>query len=533
MALHTRGAILFNRGQLYGANINRSPSAYQANSQQERAKYQSDVDKSVEVLKFVESTGRPLGVIVWFPVHCTSMNNSNILISGDNKGLASLLFEQAMNPGSLPGKGPFVAAFPNPNPGDVSPNTGGPHCMDTGLSCDNVHSTCNGRVEKCVGVGPGRDMFESTYIIGQKQYTIGRQLFESATTRVSGPVGFVHQFIDMSKQQVRVGNGFVQTCKPAMGHSFAAGTTDGPGEFDFKQSTTQNNKNPFWNILRDVLRPPSPELVRCHNPKPILLATGEMTVPYDWQPVIVDVQVIRIGNILNIGLPGEFTTMAGRMIRQVVKSVAPGFQVLLSGLANSYTSYIVTPEEYSVQRYEGASCIYGPFTLLAYLDQYARLGKAAAAGQEMPATGLQPPNLLNRQIELRPGVLYDNPSFGRRFGDVVYDALPQHVRGTTVYVAFVAANPRNDLKQESSFLIVERKTGGNDWRVVATDSNWETRFYWRRTNVVTGSSVVSITWDIPVNQETGVYRIRYFGTSKRSDKTLSQFMGSSREFQVI
>ena len=30
--------------------------------------------------------------------------------------------------------------------------------------------------------------------------------------------------------------GVVQrTCQPALGYSFAAGTTDGPGEFDFKQ----------------------------------------------------------------------------------------------------------------------------------------------------------------------------------------------------------------------------------------------------------------------------------------------------------
>ena len=27
----------------------------------------------------------------------------------------------------------------------------------------------------------------------------------------------------------------MKTCKPALGYSFAAGTTDGPGAFDFKQ----------------------------------------------------------------------------------------------------------------------------------------------------------------------------------------------------------------------------------------------------------------------------------------------------------
>ncbi len=32
--------------------------------------------------------------MAWFPVHCTSINNTNSLISGDNKGAASQMFEK-------------------------------------------------------------------------------------------------------------------------------------------------------------------------------------------------------------------------------------------------------------------------------------------------------------------------------------------------------------------------------------------------------------------------------------------------------
>ena len=35
-------------------------------------------------------------VYSWFAVHCTSMNNTNGLISSDNKGYASQLFERNM-----------------------------------------------------------------------------------------------------------------------------------------------------------------------------------------------------------------------------------------------------------------------------------------------------------------------------------------------------------------------------------------------------------------------------------------------------
>ena len=48
-------------------------------------------------------------------------------------------------------------------------------------------------------------------------------------------------------------------------------------------------------------------------------------------------------------------------------------KVMLAGLSNVYTHYITTYEEYQKQRYEGASTIYGPHTLRAYLQQYAYL----------------------------------------------------------------------------------------------------------------------------------------------------------------
>ena len=39
-----------------------------------------------------------------------------------------------------------MAAHAQSNEGDVSPNTKGPICIDTGKPCDYKTSTCNGRV---------------------------------------------------------------------------------------------------------------------------------------------------------------------------------------------------------------------------------------------------------------------------------------------------------------------------------------------------------------------------------------------------
>lgn len=156
-------------------------------------------------------------------------------------------------------------------------------------------------------------MFESTRIIGEKQYEKARELFDNANTKLRGPVNYVHQFVDMSNVVVVLPNNLtVRTCKPAMGYSFAAGTIDGPGAFNFQQGETSST--PFWNLVRDFLRRPPHELTECQHPKPILVASGEMKFPYNWQPTILPTQILRIGDILIAGLPGEFTTMAGRSV---------------------------------------------------------------------------------------------------------------------------------------------------------------------------------------------------------------------------
>jgi hypothetical protein len=53
-------------------------------------------------------------------------------------------------------------------------------------------------------------------------------------------------------------------------------------------------------------------------------------------------------------------------------------QVVLSGLTNTYASYITTWEEYQVQRYEGAFTLYGPHTLDAYIQTAVQMAEVGA-----------------------------------------------------------------------------------------------------------------------------------------------------------
>lgn len=59
--------------------------------------------------------------------------------------------------------------------------------------------------------------------------------------------------------------------------------------------------------MRDFLAKPSKEQIECHRPKPILLNTGEMDKPYPWQAKIVPIQLLRVGQLVIIGVPAEFT----------------------------------------------------------------------------------------------------------------------------------------------------------------------------------------------------------------------------------
>lgn len=530
-----RGYIYWNQGDVLHANINRSPSAYDANPKKERDKYKGNTDTRMFLLKFTDIHNNPVGMINWFAVHPTSMNNTNQLISGDNKGYAQLKFEQVMNGKRILGKGPFVAAFAQANEGDVSPNLNGPRCIDTGLPCDFQTSTCNGRNDKCIAFGPGKDMFESTAMLGERQFQKALDLFNSANQRLSGPVSYAYQAVNMGRYEVDDNEAEpTTTCKAALGYSFAAGTTDGPGEFDFAQSTTTSTV--FWNIVRDFIQRPSKELNKCQHPKPILLPVGEMRFPYPWVASVVPTQLLKIGQAYIIGAPGEFTTMAGRRVMAAVEKVVKPKQedalVVFAGLCNTYTHYVTTYEEYQVQRYEGASTLYGPHTLEAYKKQFELLARSITSSTPMPPS-LPLPNLLSKQISLKTPVVFDGVAIRKRFGQVVADVKPSYRKGETVSVTFLSGHPRNNLMLEDTYLTVEKlRKGGDTWEVVATDANWETRFYWTRTSSLWGHSQVTVTWDIPQDAEPGTYRIRHFGHSKNLIQVIIPYEGTSSRFRV-
>jgi neutral ceramidase len=486
---------------------------------------------------------KPRGVINWFSVHPTSMNNSNHLISGDNKGLASLMFEKSMNQGKMPGRGPFVAAFASSNLGDISPNINGPYCMNSREKCSNIQSVCDD-ASMCIASGPGKDMFESTYLIAKRQFNKAKQLLNSPIklqTKIEGKFFSAFQWIDMTRQQVKLNNGTIaKTCMPALGYSFAAGTTDGPGMSWFTQGTRRSSR--MWSFVGDLLKRPSEEQTQCHAPKPILLNTGEMSFPYKWHPDVVSTQLLKLGQLVIAGVPGELTTMAGRRLRDTISKVMPNTKVVIAGLSNSYTHYVTTFEEYQEQRYEAGSTIYGPHTLLAYQKQYERLAEMSLKEEvDIENISKAPSDLYHvankYSLQFLSHVLYDGKPFGYEFGDCLVQPPLVAYRGVdTVVVEFVSSHLRNNFQTEKSFLYIEKLRDDNErrkWKIIAVDTDWETTLEWSRTSYLFSQSKVQISWEIPKNTKPGIYRIRHVGVYKSFlGGMMQKYKGYTKNFKV-
>lgn len=293
-----------------------------------------------------------------------------------------------------------------------------------------------------------------------------------------------------------------------------------------------------------------------------------MHYPYEWAPYIVEITIMKIGNLVILAVPGEFTTMAGRRLIKAVRekvedSWGEDIHFVIAGLSNTYSSYITTYEEYQVQRYEGGFTLFGPHTLDAYIQEFSRLADCMV-GPSICTAGPLPPNLLNKQWSLVPGVLVDAVPFGHDFGDVSIDLQGQTYHpGDVAEAEFHAACPRNNVRLEGSFIQIQRKKekswnlhrlwrhmfqiirglpsspGGTreeeegSWAVEFTDSDWSTKFFWYRKDTLSPYSYAKIHWEIPERVKKGTYRIKYLGDYKDFLGEIKPFEGVSTEFQVI
>lgn len=193
---------------------------------------------------------------------------------------------------------------------------------------------------------------------------------------------------------------------------------------------------------------------------------------------------------------------------------------------------------HSIQRYEGASTLYGPHTLAAYIDRTIasmKWLKADSPTRQHREKNKYPPDNSGRSISLIIGVLFDRTPWSKNFGDVVSDVPNARYRhGEKVSASFVGANPRNNLRLEQTYAAVEyRPTANAAWEQVRDDSDWGLSFHWRRTSKLLGLSEVDVKWEIEDSAPAGEYRLRYYGDSKSIRGKLTMIEGFSSAFTVV
>lgn len=372
------GKILINKGDVQKSGWNRSPRMYENNPAEEKALYGSNTDKSMTILKFVNLAGKDIGMINWFAVHPDSIGPENKLISGDNKGHASYMFEKDMGTDYQTSK-TFVAAFAQSNAGDITPNvpfTAHFGTVESAMDAAGIDYTDTVALGLPWPQAKGEADIEQNIalkVIATRQYEKAKELYDSATEEINGSIDFRHEWVDM--RRLFIESEGVTTCPGGMGASYSYGSpADNPSPYPlFKEGVTVDSidwKKDFETAFLSNILPWAIGIIypatitdayrNCHYPKPVILATGLMSfspkkIPLT--PQIVPLQVLKIGNFAIGAIPTEVTTMAGRRIKNTLadglKQVGVTSSVV-AGLANTYTSYLATKEEYQLQGYEGA-----------------------------------------------------------------------------------------------------------------------------------------------------------------------------------
>jgi neutral ceramidase len=499
------GSLSLGRGELTNASVNRSRVAFNANAAADKAAFPDAIDPAMTVLKFKQGAA-DVGAISWFATHNTSMTNANTLISPDNKGYAAYQWEHDdEGVRYLDDRPGFVAAFPNTNAGDMSPNL-------------NLKP----------GDGPTTNEVENTRIIGERQNRKAQQVYNGPQTAADSGVDYRMRFVDMGHTAVDgrfTTNGQpATTCSGVVGASTLAGSMeDGPALPGF----TEGMQSPIKTLL-DPLNVEVPQWLRdCQYPKASLVPTGLIQAT----PDIVPLQIVRIGPLHLVAVPGEVTIVAGLRIRRSVATElgVPLENVLIQGYANEYSQYVTTPEEFDLQQYEGGSTLFGRNTTPAYQQEFGKLAASLKAGTAL-AAGPTPGKPPFTDLNLQTGVVFDDKNLWHSFGQVLTEPSATYQRGQTATAVFVTGHPKNNLHRNGTFLEVQRLANGT-WARHADDGDWSTRYQWKRVGVA--NSEATVTWQIPADTPAGTYRVVHHGDWKSGwNGAITPFTGTTRTFTV-
>ena len=526
------GKILINKGTLDKCGWNRSPSMYENNPSWEKALYNSNTDKTMTLLKLVNLEGEPVGMINWFAVHPDSIGPENKLISGDNKGHAAYMFEKDMGTDYQSSR-TFVAAFAQTNAGDVTPNVPFTEHFGTVESAMDAAG-----VDRTTAESLGLPWFQALgeadiqkniclRVIATRQYAKAKELFNSATEELKGSVDFRHEWVDMRKLYVE--EVAAKTCPGGMGASYSYGSpADNPSPYPlFGEGVTTDSidwSEDFETAFLSTFLPWAIGLVypatvtdeyrSCHEPKPVILASGLMSLNLaKWIPLtpqIIPLQVLKVGGVAIGAVPTEVTTMAGRRIKNSLLDSLGNSGVkysVVAALSNTYASYMATKEEYQLQGYEGGGTFFGPNQLLGFQQELEIMCDAISSGKDVNP-GTAPADVTAYTVDLTTGVAFDDKPLSASFGSVYTQPAASYTRGDVASAVFWGGHPRNNLMTQKTYLEIVKIEPDGSSKIVARDWDPETKYRWARNG--TAYSKITIEWDT-ANAAPGTYQIKHYG----------------------
>lgn len=506
-----------------------------------------------------DSKGKDIGFLNFFGSHGTSNSIDNTLIASDHKGYAALKVEEQMGDG-------FVAAFAQADSGDTSPNT---------VNTSDYHEAFLRPNE----LDATADVIENQITHGRQEAAAAMRLIKYAQrTELMGEFDFNYTAVDFSDITVDlsyVGDyympyddlsaGVVKTSEPCIGAGIIAGDEEGAPvdnaaegavkhQFVWNEETQSYDRiacdfkmidlsglqylfKPLWPTAMKILQSDGYDEVQAE--KVVCLAVGKLMQKA--QPL----QIIRMGSVAVVGVPFELTFEQANRTRTVLENTlaADGVtKVIIATHANAYSQYVTTREEYAAQHYEGATCLFGPWSGAALTQELDKLAQGIISGQKADKVAAlmqeTPFELLYTTAAMTEPVI-DRSGYGEVKDDVSKAAYES---GEWVMASFKGVNPRHvsllmiddsELVEDYTYLEVQKKSG-DEWMTVMADTDPYTTF--RCTSSGINNWTATVGWLLKGdNYDSGTYRLVYNGIAKRLDgvkMTYEPFSAASSEFEV-
>lgn len=378
---------------------NRALSAWNRNPDVEQFKENEchkALDREMQVLSFQREDGET-ALLSLFGVHATCLGNTTDRYNGDNKGYAASHAESMLGRQS-------VAIFSQSAAGDVSPHFHGPGQLAARQSllgqAELDYAKRNGELQS---------MMALSILHGREQL------------QVQGSIQGVLSHVDFTNLKANPrfagGNAEAWTSDACHGIPFFKGTpVDGHGLSDAvaKPLSMAARQLRYWRLSRVsglseadktyykrlyAAQGNKDILIECERKLALNRPLANLGLPDFVDPLVAELnrqgrqgnlekgamiptllplQIVTLGTLAIVCCPGEFTTTAGRRLREQLQQTLSKRGIthtLICTYCNDYMGYVTTQEEYQAQTYEGGHTVFGQWTLAAFQTEFDRLSE--------------------------------------------------------------------------------------------------------------------------------------------------------------